>query len=113
TDSPRNRILKIDSGGKICTWKEGSNGSHGVAFGPDGRLYAGQHDLKRIVAFASDGRESLIAEGEQSHHLTVSARNDVYFTVPPTHKVWMVDAEGRKRVVHDGLNWPRGVRVSP
>jgi gluconolactonase len=113
TDVSRNRILKIDLEGRINTWREDTNGSHGVAFGPDGRLYAGQHDRKRIVAFSSDGTESVITEGVQSHHLTVTSRKHIYFTVPPTHTVWLVDAAGHKRTVHDGLNWPRGVRASP
>lgn len=112
TDVRRNRILKIDLDGKIRVWKEDSHGTHGVAWGPDGRLYGGQHDRKRIVAFSSDGAEKVIAEGEQSHHLKVSSRNEVYFTVPPAHKVWMVDAAGDKRLVHEGLNWPRSVAVS-
>lgn len=113
TDARKNRILKIDLDGNINTWREDTNGAHGVAFGPDGRLYAGQHDRKRIVAFSSDGTESVITEGVQSHHLTVTSRNHIYFSVPPTHKVWLVDAAGHKRVVHDGINWPRGVRASP
>jgi gluconolactonase len=113
TDASRNRILKIDLHGKISTWRENTNGSHGVAFGPDGRLYVGQHDRKRIVAFSSDGTESVITEGVQSHHLTVTSRNHIYFTVPPTHTVWLVDAAGHKRTVHEGLKWPRGVRASP
>lgn len=113
TDAPKNRILKIDLDGNIKTWREDTNGAHGVAFGPDGRLYAGQHDRKRIVAFSSNGTESVITEGVQSHHLTVTSRNHIYFSVPPTHKVWLVDAAGHKRVVHDGINWPRGVRASP
>jgi enterochelin esterase-like enzyme/sugar lactone lactonase YvrE len=112
TDARNNRILKIDREGRISTWKEGSNGSHGIAFGPDGRLYAGQHDLKRIVAFSSDGKESVIAEGVQTHHLTVTARNEVYFCEAPAHRVWIVDAAGIKRIVHEGINWPRGVRPS-
>jgi sugar lactone lactonase YvrE len=112
TDARNNRILKIDLDGKFSTWKEGSNGSHGIAYGPDGRWYVGQHDLKRIVAFGADGSESVIAEGFQTHHLTVTSRNDIYFTEAPTHRVWLVDAAGRKRVVHEGLKWPRGVRAS-
>ena len=48
----------------------------------------------------------------QTHHLTVTARNEVYFADAPNHRVWLVDAAGNKRVVHDGINWPRGVRVS-
>ena len=113
TDVRRNRILKIDLKGSISTIKENTYGAHGVAFGPDGRLYVGQHDRKRIAAFASDGTESAIAEGVQSHHLTVTSRNHIYFTVPPNHEVWLADAAGRKRVVHRGLTWPRGVRTSP
>lgn len=49
TDARRNRILRIDEAGHISTWKEVSHGSHGIAYGPDRRLYAGQHDLKRVV----------------------------------------------------------------
>ena len=113
TDASRNRILKIDLDGAIKTYRENTNGAHGVAFGADGRLYVGQHDRKRIVAFSSDGRESVITEGVQTHHLIVTSRNHIYFSVPPTHEVWLADAAGQKRVVHKGLNWPRGVRASP
>ena len=112
TDSRNNRILRIDLAGKISVWKEASNGAHGVAFGRDGRLYAGQHDRKRIVAFSSDGTESVIAEGVQSHHVTVTSRNEIYFTEGPAHKVWMADAADHKRVVSEGLDWPHGVRAS-
>jgi len=113
SDAQKDRILKIDLQGKIALWKQGSRGSHGVAFGPDGRLYAGQHDLKRMVAFSSDGVESVVAEGAQTHHFTATARNHIYFTVAPAHQVWLLDEAGGKRLVHEGLEWPRGVRVSP
>jgi sugar lactone lactonase YvrE len=112
SDARKNRILKIDLEGKVRIWKEGSNGTHGVAWGPDGRLYGGQHDRKRIVAFSSDGTESVITEGVQTHHLTVTSRNEIYFSEAPAHKVWMSDAAGHTRVVYEGINWPRGVRVS-
>ena len=111
TDARNNRIMKVDADGKISTWKENTNGTHGIAFGPDGRLYAGQHDRKRIVAFTRNGAESVIAEGAQTHHLTVTARNYVYFTQAPVHKVWIVDTTGQTRVVHEGIKWPRAVRA--
>jgi sugar lactone lactonase YvrE len=113
TDADRNRILKIDLDGNISTWMEHTEGAHGVALGPDGRLYAGQHDKKRIVAFSIDGAQSVIAQGVQSHHLTVTSASHLYCSVPPNHQVWLVDAAGRSRVVHQGLNWPRAVRASP
>ena len=83
TDARRNRIWKTGADGKLTIWKENSGGAHGVAMGPDGRLYAGQHDRKRIVAYSPDGRETIVAEGVQTHHLTVTERNEVYFADAP------------------------------
>jgi sugar lactone lactonase YvrE len=65
-----------------------------------------------MVAFSSDGTESVIAEGAQGHHLTATSRNEIYFSEPPAHKVWIVDRAGHKRVAHEGINWPRNVRTS-
>ena len=113
TDARHNRIHKIDLQGKITVWKEDSGGAHGIAYAPDGRLYAGQHDRKRIVALTPDGKESIVAEGVQTHHLTVTERNDVYFADAPNHKIWLVDRAGNKRVVSGDLNWPHGLRASP
>ncbi len=112
TDSHHSRIMRIDPAGKITTWKENSGGAHGIAFGPDGRLYAGQHEHKRVVAFSPDGLESVIAEGVQSHHLTVTPRNEIYLSEPPAHVVWLVKPDGSRRAVHAGMEWPRGVRSS-
>ena len=112
TDARNNRIHKIDAKGKITVWKEGSGGAHGIMSGPDGRLYAGQHDRRRIVAYTPDGKESVVTDGVQTHHLAVTERNEVYFADAPNHRVWFVDATGRKRVVLGDIGWPRGVRVS-
>jgi gluconolactonase len=71
-----------DFDGRITTWREQCHGTHGVAFGPDGRLYAGQHDRKRIVAFSRDGAESVVSEGMQTHHFTVTTGNRIYFSDP-------------------------------
>ena len=113
TDARNNRIHRIDPNGKITLWKEPSGGAHGLSFGPDGRLYAGQHDRKRIVAFGPDGAESVVAEGVQTHHLTVTERNEIYFADAPNHKIHFVDAALKIRAVSGDVNWPHGVRVSP
>ena len=112
TDARNNRIYRIDLNGKITLWKEGSGGAHGIAYGPDGRLYAGQHDRKRIVALGRDGRESILAEGVQTHHLTVTG-SGVYFADAPNHKIWLLDAAGKQREVSGEINWPHCVQASP
>src|SRR6185369_2295928 len=113
TDIPNNRIHKIDGSGKVTVFKEDSGGANGLMFGPDGRLYACQNGRKRIVAWSRDGKESVLAEGVQSNDLAVNSRGEIYFTDPANKRVWFIDASGAKRVVHEGVAFPNGVRLSP
>lgn len=112
TDSRKNRICKIDPNGKISVWKENSGGAHGISAGPDGRLYAGQHDRQRIVRLDLQGRETILAEGVQTHHLKVTRRNEVYYAQAPIHTVGFLDPAGRMRPATTELNWPHGLALS-
>jgi sugar lactone lactonase YvrE len=60
-----------------------------------------------------DGKESVIAEGVNSNDLAINPRGDTYFTDPSNKRVWFVDAKGNKRVGHEGILLPNGVRFSP
>ena len=113
TDAPNNRIHKIDLSGKITVWKEDSGGANGMMFSPDGRLYVCQSKRRRIVAYTPDGVESVLAEDVDSNDLAVTAHNEVYFSDPPNHQIWFIDAQGKKRVVFTGIEFPNGVRLSP
>ncbi len=113
SDIPNNRIHRIGADGRVTVFKENSGGANGLMFGPDGRLYACQNGRKRIVAYARDGSESVIAEGVESNDLAVNARREIYFTDPTNKRVWFIDASGNKRVVHEGIAFPNGIRFSP
>jgi gluconolactonase len=112
TDARTNRILKIGPDGVPTVWKEHTGGSHGIAAGPDGRLYAGQHNEKRIVAYAPDGSETVVVPDVQTHHLVVTASNNIYFADAPNHKIWLVDQAGQKRVATTEVDWPHGMKIS-
>jgi sugar lactone lactonase YvrE/enterochelin esterase-like enzyme len=113
SDIPNDRIHKISVDGKVTVFRENTGEANGLMFGPDGRLYACQNGRKRIVAFSSDGTESVIAEGVTSNDLAVNPRGEIYFSDPPNKQVWFIDAKGNKRVVHQGILLPNGVRFSP
>jgi sugar lactone lactonase YvrE len=113
SDIPNNRIHRIALDGKLTVFKEDSGGANGLMFGPDGRLYACQNGRKRIVAWSRAGQESVIAEGVESNDLAVNSRGEIYFTDPTHKRVWFIDASGNKRVVHEGIDFPNGVRFSP
>jgi sugar lactone lactonase YvrE len=42
----------------------------------------------------------------------VTARGDLYFADAPNHHVELIDSKGNRRVVHDGIFWPRGLQAS-
>jgi sugar lactone lactonase YvrE len=114
SDIPNNRIHKIDhASGKVSIFKEDTGGANGLMFGPDGRLYACQNGRRRIVAYDSAGKEFVAAEDVSSNDLAVTAKGEIYFTEPRARRVWFVDSKGGKRVVHEGISLPNGVRLSP
>ncbi|MEK7753151.1 MAG: alpha/beta hydrolase-fold protein, partial [Acidobacteriota bacterium] len=113
TDIPNNRIHKIGLDGKAGVFKQDTGGANGLMFGPDGRLYACQDGRKRIVAYSMDGMETVIADDVNSNDLAITARGEIYFTDPLHKRVWFIDAKGGKRVVHEGIQFPNGVRLSP
>lgn len=114
TDIPNNRIHRIGIDGKVTVFKEDTGGANGLMFGPDGRLYACQNGRKRIVAYAMDGTESVIADGVASNDLAITSKGDIYFSDPGGKKVWLLDARGNKRAVIDKtIEFPNGVLLSP
>ena len=113
TDIPNNRVHKIGLDGKVTVWREDTGGANGLMFGPDGRLYACQNGKRRIVAWTMDGAETVLAEDVGSNDLAVTAKGEVYFTDPGAKRVWFINAKGEKRVVHEGLEFPNGVRLTP
>lgn len=113
TDIPNNRIHRIGVDGKVSVFKEDSGGANGLKFGPDGRMYACQNGRKQIVAYTMDGAESVIARDVNSNDLCINAKGEIWFTDPPNKRVWFLLPDGAKRVVHEGLEFPNGIALSP
>jgi gluconolactonase len=114
TDLRAGKIYKIThETGRVDLFKADSGGANGLMLGPDGRLYACQNGRQRIVAYAPDGTETVVAEGVGSNDLAVDARGEIWFTSPAAKEVRFIGREGRPRVVHQGLGYPNGIVLSP
>lgn len=112
-DVPKNRVYRIALDGRISVFTNASGGASGLMFGADGRLYAGQQTGRRIVAWDSDGRESVLADGIEPNDLVVTHAGNIYVTEPSRKQVWLVTPTGEKRVVDTGIASPNGVILSP
>ncbi len=113
TDTFRSKIHRVKPDGTVEVFVDGSGGTNGLMFGPDGRLYGCQNKKERIVAFDSAGQESVIAEGVRSNDLVVMSSGAIYFTDPPNDQVWYISPQGEKRVVDRGMTYPNGLILSP
>ena len=94
-DIPKNRVYRVALDGTVSVFKENSGGASGLMFGADGRLYACQTGTRRIVAWETDGRESVLAEGIEPNDLVVTHGGNVYVTDPAHKQVWLVTRERR------------------
>ena len=113
SDAAASKIHKVSNDGNVALFRDNTGEASGLMFGPDGRLYACQSGRKRIAAFAPDGKESTIADGVNCRDLAINSRGDIYFTDPANKRVWLIDAKHNKRVVHEGILFPNGIRFSP
>jgi sugar lactone lactonase YvrE/enterochelin esterase-like enzyme len=117
-DAGASRIYKVGSDGKVTLFKENTGGATGLMFGPDGRLYAAENARKRVVAYAPDGRLTVLATGVTPNDLAVTSKGEIYFTDSPKRNVWHIDAHGKSRVVFNGdkdgnMGLPNGIRLTP
>jgi gluconolactonase len=112
-DDSGRRIVRLDARGKSTVFKNLTHACRGMAFGPDGRLYACEYDEGRIVAFAADGRESVVATGKHPLELVVDRHGGVYFTALADLRVWFVDADGSQPVIQGGIEGPSGLGLLP
>lgn len=114
SDIPNNRIHKISHAtGKVTLFKQDTGGVNGLMFGPDGKLYGCQNGRKRIVSYDAVGSESIVADEVGSNDIAINAAGGIYFTEPGAKRVWYINPKGEKRIVHEGISFPNGVRLSP
>ena len=113
TDIPNNRIHRAGVDGKVIVFKEDTGGTNGLMIGPDGRLYGCQDGRQRVVAWAMDGTETVVASEIRTNDIAITASGGIYVTDPQNKRVWFIDTKGKKRVVHEGIYFPNGVILSP
>jgi gluconolactonase len=101
--------------GTLTVFKRDVSGVSALRFGADGRLYAAQSMLRRIVSFGPRGGEKTIARDVEAHDLALTEKGAIYFTDPSRKTIGLIDAAGKERPVFngEGMAIPAGITLSP
>ncbi len=111
-DPQKSVIVRLDATGNTSTFASDTARARGLAFGPDGRLYATSD--RGVTAYDASGKPTVIASGVNANDLVVTSKGGVYFTDTGGKKVWFVPPGGgeKRAVVTQGIAAPNGVQVS-
>ncbi|MDE3149163.1 MAG: SMP-30/gluconolactonase/LRE family protein [Acidobacteriota bacterium] len=114
-DPGTKRIDKAAPDGTVTVFKSGVDGVSALRVGADGRLYASEPALRRIVSFGPGGDEKMVARNVEARDIAITEKGAIYFTDQAHKTVGLIDAAGHARVVVDGggMAVPAGVTLSP
>ncbi|HEY3301139.1 MAG TPA: SMP-30/gluconolactonase/LRE family protein [Methylophilaceae bacterium] len=130
TETQANRITKIGLDGSISSFINDSNGANGLAFAPNGDLYAAQTLKPSVGIIYPANRAKVLAKDYQGkplgrpNDLVLDKKGGVYFTDPgvapkpneaPATKpaVYYIKPSGELILIADDITRPNGIQLSP
>jgi gluconolactonase len=129
TDLTSERILLLDTSGRLSTFRESSNRANGLLVDPEGRLVAAEGGSRaagspppRVTRTdLATGRLEVLADSWRGQPLsapndvTLDSRGRIYFTDLSGGAVYRVDAPGtvERILAAPDVQRPNGIQVSP
>jgi len=119
SDITNSKSYKIGLDNKVSEFIADTKKGNGQAFGPDGLLYTVAGGDQKVIAYTTDGKAKVVAEGFAGNDIVVAHNGNVYVTNPPAgnsndpSKVWLIKPNGEKTVVDSGIKYANGVTLSP
>ncbi len=118
SDAPVATIYQLAIDDKITSFPQQHPGMTGLAFGPDGTLYAAAPNEKKIIAIAAQGGNRTVVEDIVAHGIIVTNRGAIYASEPGQHAelpstIWQVLPSGEKRKMDEGLSFATGIAFAP
>lgn len=114
TDIPKNTIHRVAADGKVSVFLGNSQGTNGLAFGPDGRLYGCRAGSGEIVSWDLATKEEKVhASGLKANDLVVAHDGTIYATEPEKKAVWIIRPGQEKVLGTDRCNGVNGITLTP
>ena len=110
---PSGQIHKIAPDGSMSLFVDSKQDVSALAFGPDGRLYAAQNAVKRIVAYDTAGKETVVVKGVTVSGLTIGHQGEIYLTDAKDGKIYFIGKNRRKVLADAGQPNASGLALTP
>jgi len=111
------RIMEVDTAGKVSAFRENAGGARGLAFGADGRLYACEGKTGSLAVYGPNGAKQVWAADVDCQDLAVTKEGGIYLTAPSGsrgERVWYFSPGGtRRELAPEAGAVPNGIRLSP
>lgn len=89
-------------------------GISGLQIGPDGRFYACQNKMQRVIAVTMEGGVEELLAGIKCNDLAVTKTGFVYVTETPTQRVHLITPDKKHIIADEGhVTRPNGITLSP
>jgi gluconolactonase len=117
-DGVGGKLWKVGLDGKLSRVDRKSGTGYRQAFGPDGRMYATSSTIPKLVAYATDGKVTSVADGFKGNDIVVANNGNGYVTSSSSgatepSSVWLIRPNGKKVKVDTGLLFASGIALSP
>ena len=114
SDIPLNTIHRDTADGEVSVFLEGTRGTNGLAFGPDGRLYGCRAGSGEIVSWdLATKQEKIHASDLKANDLVVASDGTIYATEPGKKAVWIIRPGQEKVLGADRCNGVNGIILTP
>jgi gluconolactonase len=108
-------MVAID--GKLTELNINARNASGTAFGPDGKRYTVAGATKQILSYDTNGKENIVADSIPANDIVIAANGNIYVTSPngteKPSKIYLIQPNGYKSVVDEGLKFANGLTLSP
>ena len=100
---------------KVEVFTAKSAGAAALRVGADGRVYASQPGSHRIVSYGEKGDEKVVARDVNATDIALTRKGAIYCVDSAAKTIGLIDAAGRKRIVHEGreMAMPVALALSP
>ncbi len=106
-------VYKLGLDGKSSLVIDEQPGISGLAYGPNGRLYACMSKAGRVVVFEKDGTLKELVKDVKPNDLIVTKTGYVYFTETATKRIHGIAPDGKIFVADEGhVVRPNGITLS-